>query len=155
MAVRPGEQDAELVGNAHELVLGFDALRPGLAVARARDERGAHTLGRALAQQLEVGGRWRAHEHQVGLAGWEVVDVGHRVDAEHRRAFEVRGEHLPGVARGQEVVQRHEPEFAGMRGRAGDDHALRVEQRGKSRFMRSARRVRRPQRARRRRRSTG
>ena len=86
-------------------------------------------LAAHLRSRLDVRLRRRAHEHEVGLALRQVVDVGHGVDAEHRRAFEVGGEDVALVAGGEEVVQRDEPELAGVRRRAGDDDALRIEER--------------------------
>src|SRR5436309_2017844 len=80
----------------------------GLAVTGGRDERGAKALGRALVEQVDVRLRRRADEHEVRLAIGKIVDVGHRVDAEHGSAFEVRGEDVALVAGSQQVVQRHE-----------------------------------------------
>ena len=55
LAVGPGEQDAELVGEGHQLGLGPPAVLPRLAVAARRDERRPDALRRAGPQQRR---RW-------------------------------------------------------------------------------------------------
>ena len=57
LAVGPREQDAELVGERDELALGAAAVVARLAVAGAREERGADAAPRARAQQIGVRAR--------------------------------------------------------------------------------------------------
>ncbi len=75
-----------------------------------------------------VGRRRGADEDEVDLTLGERLDVGHRVDAEHVLALEVRPEDLAAVAVGEQIVERHEAELAGVGGRTGDQHAPRFEQ---------------------------
>ena len=159
LAVRAGEQDPELVGEGDELGLGPLALLARLAVAGRRQERRLDALRRARPQQPGVGRRRRAHEDEVDLAVGQLGDVGDGADAEHLLALQVGAEHPALVAGGEEVVQGHEAELAGVRGGAGDEHAAGLEQgaellggrcrAGGRRRLRHARR--RPRRARRRR----
>src|SRR6202008_216745 len=55
--------------------------------------------------------------------------VGHAADPQHLLAFQVGGEHATSVTTGQEVVQADEAELAGVRARAGNEDAPRLEQR--------------------------
>ena len=146
LAVGPGEQDAELVGEGHQLGLGPPAVLARLAVAGRREERRPHALRRAGPQQRRVGRRRRAHEDEVDLAVGQVGDVGDGADAEHLLALQVGAEDGAPVAAGEEVVQRDEPELAGMRRGAGDEHAARLEQGPEllGRRRRAQRRRRRP-----------
>ena len=118
LTVGAGQQDAELVGERHQVGLGREALLPRLAVPGGGDEGRRDALLGAGAQQVGVGGRGRAHEDEVDLAVGQVVDVGDRLHAEHLGAVAVGGEDLALVAAGQDVVQADEPELARVGGRA-------------------------------------
>ena len=76
LAVRPGDQHPELVGQLHQLGLEALALLPRLAVAGRREERGADALLGAGAEQVGVGRRGGAHEDEVDGVVGQVVDVG-------------------------------------------------------------------------------
>ena len=92
LPVRPGDDHAELVGRRDEARLERAALGPGLAVAAARDEGGAHAALRAGAQQLLVRLVRRADEDEVGLALGHLRDVAERRLAEHLGAVAVHRE---------------------------------------------------------------
>ena len=94
LAVRPGEQDAEFVGQRDEIGLRLHAVLARFAVPGRGEERGLDPLCGAGAQQVGVGGRRGADEDEVDLAVGQRLDVGHRVDAEHVLALEIRPEDL-------------------------------------------------------------
>jgi hypothetical protein len=129
LAVRSHQQHAELVGDGDQLALADAACLAGLAVAGAGDEGRPHSLRGAGAQQHHVGAVGRAHEDQIGDAVGNLAHVAHGRAAQDVAALAVHGEDLTVVAEAQQVVQRHEAEFAGVRRGAGDDDAARVEQR--------------------------
>ena len=133
LPVRPGDQHAELVRHRHQLALERPALGAGLAVARARDEGRAHALARARAQQLHVGRVRRADEDEIGGAVRHLRDVAEALAAEHLGAVAIDRKDLARVAEAQQVVEHHEAELPGVRGRAGDDDAARVEERSEAR----------------------
>ena len=113
LPVRAGEQDAELVGERDQLGLGPPALLARLAVAGRREERGLDALRRAGPQQVGVGRRRRAHEHEVDLAVGELGDVGDGAATPSTSSpCRLVPKTAPCVAGGEEVVQRHEAELA-------------------------------------------
>ena len=124
---------SRMPSSSHErdqLGLGRSPSLARLAVAGGRHERGRRALGGARPQQVEVGRRRRAHHDEVDRVVGQLGDVG---DASGCRApsspWQVGAEHPALVAGGQQVVHRDEPELAGMRRGAGDEHAAGLEQR--------------------------
>ena len=128
LPVRPGQENAELVGERDEVVLRAHAGLAGLAVARAREKCRAYTPSSARAQQVGVGSCRGADEHEIPWTVGQLVDAASRLDTEHRSGFEVRRRDLPAITTGEDVVQRDETELARMGRRAGDDHAARFEE---------------------------
>ena len=131
LAVRAGEEDAEVVGEVDELLLGPLARRPRLGVAGRGHERCLDPLRRARREQVGVGGRRRAHEHEVSGAVGDLGDVARRCCTPSTHlAVQVGAVDRPGISRRQQVVQRHESELARVRRRPGDDNAAGLEQGG-------------------------
>ena len=129
LAVGPGDEHPELVGQLHQLGLEALALLPCLAVAGRREERGADALLGAGAEQVGVGRRGRAHEDEVDGVVGQVVDVGDHRDAEHVARLAAPAVDRALVAGGEDVVEAHEAELARVGRHAGDEHAPRLEQR--------------------------
>ena len=86
-------------------------------------------LGGTRLQQRDVGRRWRADEHEVGLAVGHLVDGTHGVDAEHRAALEVRREDAALVSAPRGCCAGRRSRTCRDARRAGDDHASRIEER--------------------------
>ena len=128
LAVGAGEQDAEFVGERDEFLLGHPPRVARLAVPGGGQEGRPDALAGAGAEQIRIGRRRRADEHQVDLAVGQVVDVGDRPDAEHLLTLEVRPVHTARVPAGEQVVQRHEPELARVARCAGHEHPSWFEQ---------------------------
>ena len=88
----PASRMPSAFADRDQLALERAALLARLAVAAARDERRAHALLRARAQELHVGLVRRAHEDQVGGAVGQLVDRAVGRLAEHLGAVAVHGE---------------------------------------------------------------
>ena len=65
----------------------------------------------------------------------QLVERLDRLHAEHVLARQVGGRYFAGVARREQVVQRHKTELARMARRTDDHHAARVEQRAECRIV--------------------
>ena len=129
LAVGSGEQHAQLVGDGDELALERAPLLARLAVASARDERGAHSLAGAGPQQLDVRLTRRAREDEVRSARGDIGHVRMAGAAEDLSTLPVHREDLSLVAEAQQVVEGDESELAGMPGGAGDHDAAGMEER--------------------------
>ena len=128
MPIRPGEQDAQLIGEHDQSVFGDAPFVARLAVAGAGEEGRLDALGRACPQQRRVGGGRGAHEHEVDLPIGKLGDVGDRADAEHLLPLQVRAEDRTLITARKNVVQAHETELAGVRAGTGDKNSARLEQ---------------------------
>ena len=135
LTVRARQRDPEFVAEGDEALLHLDALRSGLSVATSGAKRCGHALCRGLLEKSFVDCRWRADEEHVGGAVGHVVDRTEHVEPEDLArlpADRIDGALVP--ARKQ-VVQGDEPKLAGVVRHAGDDDALRVEERTEIRHV--------------------
>jgi hypothetical protein len=132
LAIGPREQHAELVGERDELALPLAPLGAGLAVAPARHEGRLDAALRAGAQQLEVRGRGRTQEEQVGAGVGDLGEVAMGLPAEHLAPLPRERDQLPLVAATQQVVEGREAELPRMARDAAHHDAAGVEERTKA-----------------------
>ena len=114
MTVRAGQKDAEFVGQCDQFGFGTSALVAGFAVTSRCEERGLHTFGGTRAQQIGVGRRRSAHEHEVDRVIGKRCDVGDGLDTQDFFTLQVGAMDGSAISGRKDVVQGDETELPRM-----------------------------------------